>query len=283
LHAKHYSEIFRKDLTNSKIAQSFLSEIQPSIIFHLASVNINSEERARSEGATEGNWARAVQVGITDNVLNYIRQYDFNARFLLAGSSRMFSAKGSKEYVSRDATPTPTDSYGVYKTEAHALVMEARLVGLNVGTAILFNHESHLRKPGFLFPHLASEITQILKGSQKEIRVMDVNAMADWHAAEDTVKGLIKMAEQDKMENYIFASGNATTVGDLVSEYFRLFQASKAPSILSTAPRSDGGVLIGDIGETTKNLDWKPVIPVISILDKIVRQQIASKSHLKGF
>lgn len=272
LGGEHCTEILSVDFTNLQIVESILTKLEPSVIFHLASVNVNSYERKTRESITRGERAREVQVGITGNVLSSIEKNSPSTRFILAGSSRMYSADGGRKLVSRDTTPAPIDGYGVYKTEAHSLVTRARSNGLNAATAILFNHESHLRKPGFLFPHLAEQISQVLNQNQKEIRVMDANAMSDWHAAEDTVKGLIKMADQNVMEDYVFASGKASSVGELVAEYFRQYHGSKSPPIVSTSPQADRGVLIGDTRETLRDLEWQTEVPILSILDKIVRR-----------
>ena len=269
-----YTEIFKLDFTRPEIVESFLPEIEPSVVFHLASVNTSSKLSTHGPSFMEEKWARAVQVGITENVLSVIDRTLSSTKFLLAGSSRMYSAGGIRKSVARESAPNPSDSYGNLKAEAHALVVKARERGLNVGTAILFNHESELRKEGFLFPHLADEIAQILNGNSKEIRVMDADSMTDWHAAQETVEGLIKMAEKPIVADYVFASGESLSVRALISEYFREFQESESPTVISTLPHPNRGVLIGDISDTTRDLDWSPNIRVISILDQLIRQRL---------
>jgi len=268
-----YTEIFKLDFTRPEIVESFLSEIEPSVVFHLASVNTSSKTSIKGSSLMEDKWARAVQVGITENVIGVIDRKLSGTKFLLAGSSRMYNAGSIRKSIARDSAPNPSDSYGNFKAEAHALVMKARERGLNVGTAILFNHESELRKEGFLFPHLADEIAQILKGNRKEIRVMDAESMTDWHAAQETVEGLMKMAEQSTVADYVFASGESLSVRELISDYFREFQECESPTVISTLPHPNRGVLIGDISDTIRELNWSPKIRVISILDQLIRQR----------
>ena len=262
--------ILRDDFTKYEVVKTLLSELQPSIVYHLASVNINSYARLKQEQITSGKWPRAVQVGITENVLRYIHDSDLDTRFILAGSSRMFSAKGDTRVVSRDDIPNPVDFYGVYKTEAHLLLKNARKKGVNAGTAILFNHESHLRRSGFLFPHLADEIFKILTGLQKEIRVLDADAKTDWHVANETVIGLMKMSQQIKLEDYVLASGNLLSVRDLITNYFWEYHRCKPPALISTSQDKERSVLVGNINETTRDLGWKPITPVTSVLDELI-------------
>jgi GDPmannose 4,6-dehydratase len=276
-HEDKYEEIFLSDFTKHELAESLIADLEPTIIFHLAAINKSSNEQNRYENKKEEICARAVQVGITENVISTIERKHLKTRLVLAGSSRMYNAGGVTKSISRFSVPAPVDSYGIYKVEAKALLEKARDRGVNAGTAILFNHESRLRKQGFLFPHLADEISEVLKGNRSEIRVKDANSMTDWHAAQDTIEGLIKMAEQPSIEDYVFASGNALSVRELVSEYFRDLQNSTAPKVVSTSPRHSIGVLIGDIRDTQKSLGWTPKIPLVSILDELVAQRLGQK------
>ena len=140
-------------------------------------------------------------------------------RVLVATSSEVFGDAG--ESPQRETSPMrPWSPYGVAKLAAHRLVGAYRRAGLHATSAITFNHESPRRPERFLPRKVTRGAAAIALGLEQELTLGSMDAVRDWSAAQDVVRGQLLAIERETPDDYVFASGAGRTVGDLVAAAF---------------------------------------------------------------
>src|ERR1019366_10753325 len=87
--------------------------------------------------------------------------------------------------------------------------------------AICFNHESPRRGIEFVTRKISHAVARIKLGVQKELRLGNLEAKRDWGFAGDYVKGMWMMLQQEKPEEYVFATGENHSVRQFADMAFR--------------------------------------------------------------
>ena len=138
--------------------------------------------------------------------------------------------------------------------------------------AILFNHESNLRKEGYLFRELANQIRLYESGNQNYIKVRDPNYLGDWHCARDTVKGLELMGQNVKINDLVLASGVLISIQDIIKSYFEVYSQDSTPKIIAQSldmPRKKLSSLVGD-ASLAESFGWVREGRLIEVLREMV-------------
>ena len=149
------------------------------------------------------------------NVLEAVRIVNPKARFYQASTSEMFGL--IQESMQSETTPFyPRSPYGVAKLYAHWMTVNYReSFGLHASSGILFNHESPLRGIEFVTRKVTDAVARIKLGTQKELRLGNIDAKRDWGFAGDYVEAMWLMLQQDTPDDYVIATGLTTTVRDM--------------------------------------------------------------------
>jgi len=173
----------------------------------------------------------------------------------------MYTPIESTLVVNETTKTNPVDYYGETKARSwETLIAERDRTGLILKMAILFNHESKLRKEGYLFRDLSKQIKLFESGSQDFIELRDPNFRGDWHSARDTAEGLHLMANCEKVTDLVLASGRLISVSDIIAAYFKTHSPRKPPKVVSTSRgtyQQNKFSVVGDI-KLAKSLGWKP-------------------------
>lgn len=270
------SNTFYSNFWEIDTALSILRAVKPDVIFHLAAVNGPSGSNALYSSPDLKFMAHCVQVEITKNIICYLEDQRKESQLILAGSSKMYSGYSSPLVVDEETKTCPTDYYGELKEKSFHLIQDARRNGLRASTAIMFNHESVHRKPGFLFRDMAREIALVLSKKKTQIELRNANIVGDWHSANDTVRGLYLMSVQEHARDYVFAKGERQSIDEIICDYFSKFQSRSSPNVLSKNPKKQDVCLIGNYQLAQKHLSWVPSTPVTNDLHDLVLQELAS-------
>lgn len=103
--------------------------------------------------------------------------------------------------------PNPLSPYAVCKTAAYHYARYARRAkGLNVWTAILYNHDSPRRGPDYLLQRMAKAAVLIAAGRQKTFELDHLDTVVDIGYARDYMEGVVTMLEKSEPEDFVFAS-----------------------------------------------------------------------------
>jgi GDPmannose 4,6-dehydratase len=121
-------------------------------------------------------------------------------------------------------------------------------------------------------------------GRQDVLSLGSLDAVRDWSAAEDVVRGALLAVEHDEPGDYVFASGQARTVADLVAAAFarvgldpdrhvRVDPAFVRPPE-ATPP-------VGDPSHARRVLGWEPEIPFAEMIGRMVDADLADLAELR--
>ena len=264
---------FKVDLGNFEDCLNAVGLMKPDTIFHLAA------EHAPSHIMKTANWAakRALvyrtHVLITENFVKSILETDLECQLIVAGSSRMYTAEGAPMRVNERTATKAIDFYGTTKVAAWQVLRDYReKYGLALKMAILFNHESKLRKSGYLFNDLASQIRMYISGEQDFIVLRDPDFKGDWHAARDTMAGLQIMAENSDVGDLVLASGILMTVREIVESYFETYSTKLMPRIVvshEVSSSENNHELVGD-SSLAENFGWVRSHTISNVLHEFI-------------
>jgi GDPmannose 4,6-dehydratase len=247
------------------------------------------------------------------HILEAIRLHKPSCRFYNAGSSEEY---GNVAYVPQDENhpARPRSPYGASKSAARQLVKVYReSYNLYAIQGLLFNHEGTRRGEEFVTRKITKGVARIKKaiveGKPFEpIELGNVKAQRDWSDAEDFVKGIWLMLNQEKcrvdmdsnmkIEEYVLSSNETHTIAEFVWYAFKAAgieggwhgQAELAEFSISTKdaikydpvvsvlvkinPKfyrpAEVDLLLGDSTKARKELGWKPETSFEQLVEKMV-------------
>lgn len=158
--------------------------------------------------------------------LEAIRNLCPHTRFYNAGSSEQF---GDVAYSPQDINHPfkPRSPYGASKCAAHHLVKVYReSYGTYAVQGILFNHEGVRRGEEFVTRKITKNVARIYnakrnKESFSPMELGNVDAKRDWSDAQDFVRGVWMMLNQDRPKDYVLSANETHSVREFVELAFK--------------------------------------------------------------
>ena len=208
-------ELVEWDLTDQGRMVDVLENYRPTDFYNLAALSSGSD--MYDDPVRMGD-INGLAVGRT---LAAIAIVDRRIRFCQASSSEMFGL--ATDSPQSEATPfRPRSPYGAAKLFAHTLVGNYRSRnGLFACSAILFNHESPRRGPGFVSRKISQGVASIKLGFTNHLLLGNLDARRDWGFAPDAVRAMSLMLEQSSPDDYVIATGRSRSVRELCDVAFR--------------------------------------------------------------
>lgn len=158
--------------------------------------------------------------GGTLNFLEALRYLGLASRFFSAGSSECFGDTGTQS-VNETSPFRPRSPYAVAKCTAFWQVASYRdAYGLHCCTGLLANHESPLRPSRFVTQKIISAVKAIKAGTQKKLKLGNLDIWRDWGWAPDYVQAMHLMLQQDNPVDFIVATGKTHSLHDFVNQAF---------------------------------------------------------------
>ena len=265
------------DLSKNSDALKLLNDIKPDVIFHLAAVHGSSATmKGVEENLSSVMWECHFE--ITKNIIDWIFDNP-RTKFVFAGSSQIFLGLNPGEIVSENSQPSPVNEYGKTKLAAWDLIKSTRDTNdLLLSCAILFNHTSEFSKPEFLFPEIASQISSVLKGHSRVIKIMHPHALIDISSAHDIARGMILMSGNQSSDDFVLGSGKAKSIYSIVSGAIQNLQLNFQVEIEATASENALPCLISNPSKAKNILSWEASEAPENLLLKMV-----SKLHASDF
>ena len=257
------------DLTDPLSVERIINDIQPDEVYHLAAqshVQISFELP---------KYTLDVNAGGTLAVLEAVRKFSPHSKVYHAATSEMFGNSFDDDKRQRETTPlTPVSPYGCSKLYAHSLCNNYRnAYNMFICSGILFNHESPRRGINFVTNKVVLEAVRIKLGLSNELVLGNLNAMRDWGHAKDYVKGMWLMLQQETPEDYVLATGQSYSVGDLVDYVFNKLELDK-DKYLKTDKKFERAeelhYLRGDASKAVIKLGWKREYTFETMLDEMI-------------
>lgn len=285
------------DMTDSTNLIRIIQETQPDEIYNLAAMS-----HVKVSFETPEYTANADGLG-TLRLLEAIRILG------LEGKTRIYQASTSELYGLVQAVPQsestpfyPRSPYAVAKLYAYWITVNYReAYGMFACNGILFNHESPLRGETFVTRKITRAVAAIALGQQDKLYLGNLDAQRDWGHAEDYVRAMWLILQQDRPEDYVIATGITTSVRDFVRMAFAevgitltfkgigveekgyvshcanpAYTVAIGKEVLAVDPTyfrpTEVDLLIGDASKAKTQLGWEPQYT----LETLCREMVAA-------
>ena len=231
--------------------------------------------------------------------LEAIRNFSPETRFYNAGSSEQF---GDVIYSPQDINHPfrPRSPYGAAKCAAHHLVKVYRdSYNLYAVQGILFNHEGVRRGEEFVTRKISKNVARIHNAINSDesflpIELGNLDAKRDWSDAEDFVRGIWLMMNQESPKDYVLSSNETHTVREFVELAFKaafiegewigngvdqVFVQKETNKILVKINTqfyrpAEVDLLWGDSTPARYSLNWEPKTSFPKLIEKMVAKDL---------
>ncbi len=204
------------DMTDATNLIRIVQEVQPDEIYNLA-----AQSHVAVSFETPEYTANADALGPL-RLLEAIRilKLEDKTRFYQASTSELFGL--AQEVPQKETTPFyPRSPYAAAKLYAYWIVVNYReAYGMYCCNGILFNHESPLRGETFVTRKITRAAAAIRLGKQQKLFLGNLDARRDWGHAEEYVRGMWMMLQQETPEDFVLATGETTYVRQFVEWAF---------------------------------------------------------------
>jgi GDPmannose 4,6-dehydratase len=275
-HLRGRVELRQADLLDQLSLIDLIRSVRPGEVYNLAAMSF-----------VPTSWQQPVltaefdAVGVT-RLLEAVRLVAPEARVYQASSSEMFGRV--RETPQRETTAFhPRSPYGVAKVYGHHITVNYReSYGLFACSGILFNHESPRRGREFVTRKVSEGVARIALGQAHELTIGNLEARRDWGFAGDYVDAMWRMLQQPEPDDYVVATGEAHSVGELLEVAFGVVglewraHVRQDPALLRPAEVDS---LVGDASKARRVLGWAPRVGFVELVEMMVR---ADLDRLRG-
>jgi GDPmannose 4,6-dehydratase len=212
------------------------------------------------------------------NMLEAIRIVRPTTRFYQASSSEMFGL--IREPRQSETTPFyPRSPYAAAKLYAHSMTVNYReSFGIHASSGILFNHESPLRGIEFVTRKITDGVARIKLGLTTTLELGNLDAKRDWGHARDFVRAMWLMLQQDKPDDYVVATGRATSIREFCEMAFRHAGLEYEKHVVTRSNLirpAEVDLLQGNATKARDKLGWEPTISLEDMVAEMVEADLA--------
>jgi GDPmannose 4,6-dehydratase len=278
------------DMTDATNLIRIIQEVQPDEIYNLA-----AQSHVQVSFETPEYTANADALGPL-RMLEAIRilKLEQKTRFYQASTSEMYGL--AQQVPQSETTPFyPRSPYGVAKLYAYWIVVNYReAYGMHASNGIMFNHESPLRGETFVTRKITRAVAAIHLGRQDKLYLGNLDAQRDWGHAREYVRGMWQMLQQDEPDDYVLATGAATSVRQFAEWAFaeagisigwegtgaseRGYDAASGECLVEIDPRyfrpTEVDLLRGDPTKAHTKLGWRHETGVRELAAEMVREDL---------
>ncbi len=228
------------------------------------------------------------------NLLEAVRLVQPQARFYQAATSEMFGKV--QEMPQTENTPFyPRSPYGVAKLYGYWITKNYReSFDLFACSGILFNHESERRGKEFVTRKITDAAARIRYGLQQCLELGNLDARRDWGHAQDYVRAMWLMLQNDHPQDYVIASNETRTVREFAQTAFGYAGIDidwEGEGVNEVGrDRSDGRIVIkvneeffrpaevevlwGNPDQAARELGWKREISFEQLVERMVKNDM---------
>jgi GDPmannose 4,6-dehydratase len=260
-----YASIFR-----------ILAKVQPDEVYHLAAQSFVSYSFEDEFSTLNTN------INGTHHMLASFKEAVPKARFYFAASSEMFGKVRETPQTETTAFH-PRSAYGISKVAGFDLTRNYReAFDLHATSGILYNHESPRRGFEFVTRKITSHVAKIKLGMAKELPLGNLEAKRDWGHAEDYVRAMWLMLQQETPDDYVVATGETWSVEQFVEAAFSYVNLDWHDHVVID-PRlfrpAEVQLLLGDPSKAQKVLGWEPTYSFKELVESMVDADLARLGH----
>lgn len=288
-HLKDRVTLIYADMTDPVSLMAAMNIAKPDEVYNLA-----AQSFVATSWDTPLSTAEIDGLGVT-NLLEAIRVVQPQCRFYQASTSEMF---GLVQAVPQDETTPfyPRSPYGVAKLYGHWITKNYReSYGMFACSGILFNHESERRGLEFVTRKITHAAARIAMGLQDCVALGNLDAKRDWGHAQDYVRAMWLMLQQQTPDDYVVATGETRTVREFAQQAFAAAQITldwqgsgkdevginraNGKTVVKVDPRfyrpAEVELLLGNPAKAEKTLGWRREIGFSELVERMVQHDMA--------
>jgi GDPmannose 4,6-dehydratase len=266
-HVQEQLTLVSGDLMDEVSLIHVLRDYRPAEVYNLA-----------AQSFVQASWAQpvltgeATALGVT-RMLDAIRIVDPEIRFYQASSSEMFGRVRSVPQ-NENTSFYPRSPYGVAKVYGHWITVNYReSYGLHASSGILFNHESPRRGIEFVTRKVTHGVARIKAGLDRELRLGNLDAQRDWGYAEDYVRAMWLMLQQDAPDDFVISTGKTHSVKELCEVAFSIAGLNYEEFVVidpAFIRPAEVDLLVGDASKAHDVLGWKCDTDFYALIEMMV-------------
>ena len=245
------------DVTDGQGITNLVLKIQPDEIYNLA-----AQSHVRVSFDNPVYTADVVAMGAL-HVLEAARKLNETkpTRVYQASSSEMYG--NVTESPLTETTPFfPQSPYACAKVFAyHQTINYRNAYDMFAVNGILFNHESPRRGETFVTRKITRAATRIKLGLQEKLYLGNLDSQRDWGFAKDYVEGMWLMLQNDRAEDFVFATGKPHSIRQFLDFTFGYLDLDWNDYV-EIDPRyfrpTEVNLLKGDYSKAKAKLGWEP-------------------------
>lgn len=208
--------LYHGDLADSSNLNRVLEKSQPDEIYNLA-----AQSHVQVSFEVPEYTAEVDAIG-TIRLLDAIKESGIRTKFYQASTSELYGGLPGTEPQSEKTPFYPRSPYAAAKLYAYWITVNYReAYDVFACNGILFNHESPRRGETFVTRKITRAVANIIAGNKEKLSLGNLDAKRDWGYAGDFVKGMWRMLQQDKPEDFVLATGETHTVREFVELSFK--------------------------------------------------------------
>jgi GDPmannose 4,6-dehydratase len=200
------------DITDYSSMSNLIKENRPDFIFHLA-----ANSTTRHDALFENHLTIATG---TLNILEAVKNFSLHTKVFISGSGLQF--KNENKPIKETDPFEARDAYSVSRIQSVYAARYFRTLGIKSYIGYFFNHDSPRRTERHMSKRIAEAVKRIALGSSEKIEIGDISVIKEWTYAEDVVKGILKLVEQDDVYEANIGSGLGYSIEEWIKECFNL-------------------------------------------------------------
>jgi GDPmannose 4,6-dehydratase len=269
-HKKLYDiELLLSELSSFDYVKNLIATIQPNIIVNFAGETDVINPWQDTQKTFQQNFV------IPANILNVINDLNLDTFFFQASSSLMYG-RSDQKIINENSNYKPMYPYGITKLSSHLLLNEYRhKFKLKGSSGIFFNHESFYRSDKFVSKKLSKLVANILRKNHKKIKLYDLNFYRDISHANDFMKGVKIIIDNQINDDFIFSSNVKTNLFDFSKKFFELHNLNFYDYIdyIDSNNYTNEYSIIGD-NKKLKSIGWSPDYNIDSLIFDMVNKEL---------
>lgn len=298
-HLKTHAEfhLIEGDLTDTARINSIINSLE--FYDSIEVYNLAAQSHVKHSFSQPEYTANVDAIG-TLRILEAIHQTNFSSKFKFyqAGTSEMFGKIQSP--VQDETTPFyPRNPYGVSKVFGYWITKNYReSYGVFACTGILFNHESERRGAEFVTRKITLGLAEWQRSGQS-IELGNLDAKRDWGHAQDYVRAMWLMLQQNEPQDFVVATGETHSIrefietacneigikvgwaGSGIDEF--CYEIETDRPIIKINPEfyrpAEVDTLVGDASKAREVLGWTPEINFQELVKRMVHSDCNVALH----
>jgi GDPmannose 4,6-dehydratase len=263
------------DLLDRDLIEHTIDKYDPDFIYNLASFSSVKSSFDFPDLSEQINY-RFVEI-----VLQILRErQDKNKRpikFFQASSSEMFGPNPQGP-LHENSEFNPQSPYALHKYQAHKSAIRFREeYEIPVYTAILFNHESHRRKPTFASRKITLGAFEIASGKRDYLSLGNIDSLRDWGYAGDYVKAMLMIMKNGIPDDFVVATGELHSLREICQIAFTMVGLGNYQPFITIDQdlirKNDTIGLVGNTNKINNLIGWKPITSFTEMIAIMIKHE----------